>query len=800
MDKTDPFSSSEQQTGLVGQVLRARVKKVRLQSCELDLLDDETDSVLAPGRLYQADSLAWENLRLLAELPEYRQGNTLTVFVRRLRQEKGQTLWYAQERWGHRNPWPDLSLKPDDVVTGTITRIVPMKGKERVAYLAQLDVGAPIQTDESGIIEPCGRVQPDIEVLLPDEELPWRDGNLDATPTNSNIARMPLDIGDPIQALVLEIRVPPMSPLVSLTRLIHRRDATANNTFKHRENLAHWHFWRFFGKTEVETAAEVPKFTANDMPYAGRRLLLLDDNADTLVAQSERLQSMGAETRAIEVRPDEFSKAVDEVVAALREADFDLALIDNNLPGRDLGQGLIGRVRAQLGDEHPARFALITADSTRIPSDSARAELRANGVIGFVQRPLTHHALQRLLAGKEVWEEAKSPTGADQSPQYLSTTESSPTPRQTLEIIVRQAGIHFALLVKAGRRIEAQDFIAAGPAPFTRDEYPEVLRKTDLSLLVEGRIAELKVIFQEGGNELLHTGRQIHSHWRVLELGAARWIFGVGHESDKDIEGQLPLWRVALRSAVDAQGWRDWARHVSGFVQLGLAHQGLSHEFIHLRDEFGSLLFTLHRRIGKLDADAKLGEGSKQDLANKVAALEKSNNRLLEFSRRQLRAQALRHRDIFLPEAITTIKRIVDVECKEAEVALHVVEPPPLALSLPNAALVLPVVNLLLNAIKHHYREENRRAELLFDVEEIAKDKPMLIIDVRDNGPGLTQSARERLWQPGFSQASDRDKRHGIGLWLSRQLVEEAGGTLELHENQRGLGACFRIRFPIHLG
>jgi len=805
MDKIDPAPSSpsEQPTELVGQVLRAWITNVRFDHCNLDLLDEKNASTIAKGRLYQADSLAWENPKLLAELPKYQSGNVLkTVFVRRLRYEDSEALWYVQERWGQRNPWVDLDLKLGDIITGIVVRsITSTKRGEHVGYLVQLDVGVPIQTSDSGIIESCERIQPDIEVFLPDEKLPWKDGNLDTVPTNSKIRRMSLNIGDPIQALVLEIRVPPMDPIVSLTDLINHRDTMSDKEFKYTDNMARWHFWCFLGKTEIprNENQEIQHLTGNEKLYAGKRLLLVDDNARTLAAQSERLRLIGAKVANIEVRPGSFSEAVREVVATLRENDFDLALIDNNLPGKDLGQDLIGRVRAQLGDEYPVHFALITADSARVPTNDTRTELHAKGVIGFVQRPLTHHTLQRLLTGEEVWEEAKSHLKTDQSEQYLPTTKASPTLQETLDIIAGQPGITFALLVKAKRRIEVEDLITSGLAPFTWDQYPEVLRRTDLVLLIDGKIDELRIVSQKGGNELLHAGRQIHSHWRILELGASRWIFGVGYAPDKDIEGQLPLWRAALATAMDAQGWRDWARHVSGFVQLGLAHQGLSHEVIHLQDEFKNLLFSLARRVEKLELGSKLKKDDKEFILDKVLALTRGNEQLLEFSRRQLRAQALRHRDVFLPEVVTTIKRIVDAECLEAEVALHIIDPPPLVLPLPNATLVLPVVNLLINAAKHHYRRENRRIELLFDL-EVKDREEFLSIEVRDNGPGLDQAALERLWQPGFSQATDLDKRHGIGLWLSRQLVEEAGGTLDLHENWRGLGACFRIRFPIHLG
>nr|VFJ49573.1 MAG: Signal transduction histidine kinase [Candidatus Kentron sp. DK] len=805
MTTTDTLPSSNPilETGpAAGQILRARIKKTRLDSCDLDLLDDNGNDV-GQGRLYQSDSLVWQDARLLKDIQEYRQNQLLdAVYLRRQRHEEGQALWLVHERWGKANPWEALTLQEEDIVTGTIVHsLVSAKSGEHAGYLVQLEVGAPIRVSESGMIEDSDRPQPDIEVFLPDRELPWADGSMDEQAPKGQTDRMPLAIGDPILALVREVRLPPDNPVVSLTRLIHHQDTFSEKIFKHKGNMAGWRFWRLLGKDKPEgtTEEEAPQFSPGDRPYAGRRFLLVDDSPTTLTALSDRLSLMGAETHAIDVRAGRFNDAVDEVAAALRGNDFDLALIDNNLPGKDLGQRLIHRVHARLGDMGPARFVLITADNTQAPMGEVRERLRACNTWGFLQRPLAYATLQRLLAGGEVWEEESSRTNTGPFAGRSPDTQSSSTAREMLAMIARQPGVHFAMLVRASREIGAYDLLVAGFAPFKWNEFPEVVSKTDLHLLINERRKQLDPHPKEGGNEFLRIGHDGHSHWRILNFGGARWILGIGYAPNVDIRAQLPLWSAALGTAVDAQGLRTWVRHVSSFVQSGLAHHSLSHEVIHLQSEFHDLLFALETQIEALESGAELRKKEKEYLATKSAALRRSNEELLEFSKHQLQGQALRHRDVFLPDAVAAIRRVIVSECKKAQVAPHIIEPPPLALPLSNAALVLSVINLLLNAAKHHYRQENRRVELLFDL-EYQDNEPFLIIDVRDNGPGLAQTALERLWQPGFSSAPDRDERHGIGLWLSRQLVEEAGGTLELFEHWRGLGSCFRLRFPLHLG
>lgn len=51
-----------------------------------------------------------------------------------------------------------------------------------------------------------------------------------------------------------------------------------------------------------------------------------------------------------------------------------------------------------------------------------------------------------------------------------------------------------------------------------------------------------------------------------------------------------------------------------------------------------------------------------------------------------------------------------------------------------------------------------------------------IVIQVRDNGPGMDERTVARAFEPFFT--SDPTRGSGLGLWVSRQLVESFGGTL----------------------
>jgi signal transduction histidine kinase len=60
---------------------------------------------------------------------------------------------------------------------------------------------------------------------------------------------------------------------------------------------------------------------------------------------------------------------------------------------------------------------------------------------------------------------------------------------------------------------------------------------------------------------------------------------------------------------------------------------------------------------------------------------------------------------------------------------------------------------------------------------------------VTDQGPGLATAVRERLFQPC---ASTKPGGSGLGLALSQQIAQQAGGRIELVRSD-GAGTCFRL-------
>ena len=70
-----------------------------------------------------------------------------------------------------------------------------------------------------------------------------------------------------------------------------------------------------------------------------------------------------------------------------------------------------------------------------------------------------------------------------------------------------------------------------------------------------------------------------------------------------------------------------------------------------------------------------------------------------------------------------------------------------------------------------------------------------MLLEIADNGPGVAESIRSRVFDPFFT-TKPLGAGSGIGLGLSRGIVEAHGGTLTLAPTD-GSGARFLIRLPL---
>lgn len=122
-------------------------------------------------------------------------------------------------------------------------------------------------------------------------------------------------------------------------------------------------------------------------------------------------------------------------------------------------------------------------------------------------------------------------------------------------------------------------------------------------------------------------------------------------------------------------------------------------------------------------------------------------------------------------------------------IAMHLAAAPPVRVAMDGDRLMLVLINLMANAIKH-----GRRGGRVAVTAELDASRTVTIA-VDDDGPGIPPHERERVFALGVRGRTPAGGS-GIGLALVRMILERAGGRVEIRDSPLG-GARFAVAVPL---
>jgi C4-dicarboxylate-specific signal transduction histidine kinase len=100
------------------------------------------------------------------------------------------------------------------------------------------------------------------------------------------------------------------------------------------------------------------------------------------------------------------------------------------------------------------------------------------------------------------------------------------------------------------------------------------------------------------------------------------------------------------------------------------------------------------------------------------------------------------------------------------------------------------VINLLTNA-----RDAVDDAPLKRILVACTVNEPLLMVEVRDSGPGIPEGLEQRIFDPFFT-TKEVGRGTGLGLSITYGIIKEHGGTISVQNVPDG-GASFRIELPL---
>jgi signal transduction histidine kinase len=247
-------------------------------------------------------------------------------------------------------------------------------------------------------------------------------------------------------------------------------------------------------------------------------------------------------------------------------------------------------------------------------------------------------------------------------------------------------------------------------------------------------------------------------------------------------EGDPHLWRGITFDITDRKLSELALIRSEKLAAMGRLASTIAHEINNPLEAVTNLLY-LARRDPRLNPDTD----------EHLATAERELARVGEITRLALgfiRTSAER-RDIEIVDGIEDVLSLFRHRFEMKNVAIHRSYEPGVTIHIAPQELRQIATNLISNALDAS-SPPNARVSI-----QIGREQTSAVLLVEDNGSGISEAHLHRIFDPFFTTKDDTGT--GIGLWVTRELVEKAGGTISVQSGELPGGAktCFRIEFPL---
>lgn len=211
---------------------------------------------------------------------------------------------------------------------------------------------------------------------------------------------------------------------------------------------------------------------------------------------------------------------------------------------------------------------------------------------------------------------------------------------------------------------------------------------------------------------------------------------------------------------------------------VGQLAAGLAHE---IRNPLTSIKMLV--QMGReLDASGGLPADDLAVIEREIRRVERSLQTFLDFARPPRPEKRL----VDVSQAATeTLELIRGRAVKQGVSLVYHTAPAPVILNADVGQIRQVLVNLALNAL------DAMPTGGILDL-TVREEAGFVEVAVRDSGPGVSADVRAKLFRPFMST---KDTGLGLGLVVSKRIVEDHGGTI-LAGNRTGGGAEFTVRLP----
>jgi signal transduction histidine kinase len=230
-----------------------------------------------------------------------------------------------------------------------------------------------------------------------------------------------------------------------------------------------------------------------------------------------------------------------------------------------------------------------------------------------------------------------------------------------------------------------------------------------------------------------------------------------------------------------------FARLEAAFAQQGQFTADAAHE---LRTPV-SVILTQTQTALKRERDAADYRATLEACERSAQKMRRLLESLLELARLDAGQETMRLRPINLADTVRDCVELLQPLAQERQITIRS-ELPALELAGDPERLAQVFTNLLTNAI--HYNKDGGEVRVTLEQQNDAA-----IVTVTDTGVGISAEDLPRIFERFYRADKSRSGaagRNGLGLAISRAVVEAHGGAIEV-SSEPGVGTIFTVRLPV---
>jgi signal transduction histidine kinase len=219
----------------------------------------------------------------------------------------------------------------------------------------------------------------------------------------------------------------------------------------------------------------------------------------------------------------------------------------------------------------------------------------------------------------------------------------------------------------------------------------------------------------------------------------------------------------------------------------------LTHEIMNSITPISSLASTAHGLLNSAggSGEQKIEPEAIRDIREAVQTIQKRSQGLLHFVetyRKISRIPKPKFQIFPVADLFSRVQRFMRVDLEKKSIDLHVsVEPGTLELTADPELIEQVLINLVLNSIQALEGRPDARIDLIARLDAASRT----LIQVRDNGPGILEEVKDKIFIPFFTTRQDGS---GIGLSLSRQIMRLHRGTISV-QSRPEIETVFTLKF-----